>query len=157
MLNPAADGLLSLQDEVRDAFGWSEEADVLSASEMSQQFLRDAPFGRSEWGSTTRHSALLRLKQSIYSAERLVVVGAGSESISVRDYPGALFVAADGAVGAVDDLTKVLCVVSDGDGANHLDRAAQAGVHIVLHAHGDNHDVWLRLFKHGLNSNTLPL
>ena len=82
VLNPAADGLLSLQDEVRDAFGWSEEADVLSASEMSQQFLKDAPFGCSEWDSTTRHSALLRLKQSICSAERLVVVGAGSESIS---------------------------------------------------------------------------
>ena len=58
-----------------------------------------------------------------------------------------MFVAADGAVGAVDDLTKVLCVVSDGDGAEHLERAAQAGVHIVLHAHGDNHDVWLRLVE----------
>ena len=48
VLNPAADGLLSLQDEVRNAFGWSEEA-VLSASEMSQQFLKDAPYGCSEW------------------------------------------------------------------------------------------------------------
>ena len=76
-------------------------------------------------GFTTRYSALGRLKQSICSAEQLVVVGAGSESISVSDFPGALFVAADGAVGAVDDLTKVLCVVSDGDGAEHLERAAQ--------------------------------
>ena len=58
-----------------------------------------------------------------------------------------MFVAADGAVGAVDDLTKVLCVVSDGDGAEHLERAAKAGVHIVLHAHGDNHDVWSRLVE----------
>ena len=147
VLNPAVDGLLSLQDEVRDAFGWPEEADVLSANEMSQQFLKDAPFGRFEWESATRHSALLRLKQSICSAERLVVVGAGSESISVSDYPGALFVAADGAVGAVDDLTKVLCVVSDGDGAEHLERAAENGIHIVLHAHGDNHDAWLRLVE----------
>ncbi|MED5496522.1 MAG: hypothetical protein VX872_03065, partial [Candidatus Thermoplasmatota archaeon] len=62
MLNPADDGLLSLQDEVRNAFGWSEEADILSASEMSQQFLEDAPYGYSEWDPTTRHSALLRLK-----------------------------------------------------------------------------------------------
>ena len=147
VLKPAADALLSLQDEVRHAFGWSEEADELSASEMSQQFLKDAPYGCSEWESTTRHSALLKLKQSICFAERLVVVGAGSESISVSDFPGALFVAADGAVGAVDDLTKVLCVVSDGDGSEHLERAAQAGVHIVLHAHGDNHDVWVRLVK----------
>ena len=148
MLNPADDGVLSLQDEVRDAFGWSKEADVLSASEMSQQFLKDAPYGCLEWDLTTRHSALGRLKQSICSAERLVVVGAGSESISVSDFPGALFVAADGAVGAVDDLTKVLCVVSDGDGSEHLERAAQAGVHIVLHAHGDNHDVWVLSLIH---------
>lgn len=147
VLNPAAHGLLALQDEVRHAFGWSEEADALSANEMSHQFSMDAPCGRSEWGSTARQSALLRLKQSICSAERLVVVGAGSDSISVSDYPGALFVAADGAVGAVDDMARVLCVVSDGDGAEHLERAAQAGVHIVLHAHGDNHDVWLRLVE----------
>ncbi|MEC7484496.1 MAG: hypothetical protein VX998_06885, partial [Candidatus Thermoplasmatota archaeon] len=61
MLKPAVDGLLSLQDEVRNAFGWSEEADELSASEMSRQFLKDAPYGCSEWESTTRHSALLKL------------------------------------------------------------------------------------------------
>ena len=147
VLNPAHHGLLSLQDEVRDAFGWSEEADALSASDMSNQFQKEAPYGRQEWAMTSRQSALLTLKQSICSAERLVVVGAGSESISVTDYPQALFVAADGAVGAVDDLTKVLCVVSDGDGAEHLERAAQAGVHIVLHAHGDNHDVWMHLVE----------
>ena len=147
VLNPVADDLLSLQDDVRDAFGWSEKADALSASEMCHQFMRDAPYGCSDWDSTTRRSALSRLQQSICSAERLVVIGAGSESISVRDYPNALFVAADGAVGAVDDLSRVLCVVSDGDGAEHLERAAHAGVHIVLHAHGDNHDVWMHLVE----------
>ncbi len=147
VLNPAQHGLLSLQDEVRDAFGWSEEADALSASDMSKLFQKEAPYGRREWVMTSRQSALSTLKQSICSAKRLVVVGAGSESVSVNDYPQALFVAADGAVGAVDDLTRVLCVVSDGDGAEHLERAAQAGVHIVLHAHGDNHDVWMRLVE----------
>lgn len=147
VLNPAQHGLLSLQDEVRDAFGWSEEADALSASDMSNLFQKEAPYGRREWVMTSRQSALSTLKQSICSAKRLVVVGAGSESVSVNDYPQALFVAADGAVGAVDDLTRVLCVVSDGDGAEHLERAAQAGVHIVLHAHGDNHDVWMRLVE----------
>ena len=147
VLNPAVDGLLSLQDEVRDAFGWSEEADVLSASDMCRQFQKEAPYACHEWDTTSRQSALLKLKHSICTSKRLVVVGAGSEPISVRDYPGALFVAADGAVGAVDDLSKVLCVVSDGDGAEHLERAAHGGVHIVLHAHGDNHDVWMRLVE----------
>ena len=147
VLNPALDALLSLQDEVRNAFGWSKEDDVLSANEMCLQFIEETPYNRQEWNTTSRQSTMLRLKQSICSTERLVVVGAGSESISVSDYPGAFFVAADGAVGAVDDLSRVLCVVSDGDGAEHLERAAKAGVHIVLHAHGDNHDVWMHLVE----------
>ena len=103
----------------------------------------------------SRTAALRKLKQSITSVDRLIVVGAGSESISVKDYPDACFIAADGAVGALDDLSSVLCVVSDGDGAEHLERAAHAGVHIVLHAHGDNLERGRNLFVDGLNLNNL--
>ena len=112
------DDLLSLQEEVRQAFGWSLES---------------------------RKEALWKLKQSICSAERLIVVGAGSDSIKVDDFPGATFVAADGAVAAIDDFSRVLCVISDGDGAEHLERAAEFGIHIILHAHGDNVEVWKHL------------
>ena len=147
MLNPVPDELLSLQDEVRQAFGWLIDADASSANEMSLDFMDEMPYGQSSWNLASRTAALRKLKQSITSVDRLIVVGAGSESISVKDYPDACFVAADGAVGALDDLSTVLCVVSDGDGAEHLQRAALAGVHIVLHAHGDNLGTWKELVR----------
>ena len=147
MLNPVPDELLSLQDEVRQAFGWLIDADASSASEMHLDFMNEEPYGHSSWNLASRTAALHNLKQSISNAEQLIVVGAGSEPISVKDYPGARFVAADGAVGALDDLSSVLCVVSDGDGAEHLERAARAGVHIILHAHGDNLGTWKELVR----------
>ena len=145
MLNPIPDELLSLQDEVRQAFGWLIDADVSSANKMSLDFMDEMPYGQSSWNLKSRNAALHKLKQSISTVDRLIVVGAGSETISVKDYPDACFVAADGAVGALDDLSTVLCVVSDGDGAEHLERAAHAGVHIILHAHGDNLGTWKEL------------
>jgi len=145
VLNPVPDELLSLQDEVRKAFGWHIDADASSAKEMSLGFMDGVPYGQSSWNLECRTAALRELKQSISAAGRLIVVGAGSDPISVKDYPGASFVAADGAVGALDDVSTVLCVVSDGDGAEHLEEAARDGVHIVLHAHGDNLRTWKEL------------
>ena len=145
VFNPVAEDVRSLQDEVRSAFGWSLEDDEASAQEMAQHFSAAEPFGHSAWSIASRHTALLSLQETIRLAKRLIVVGAGSESIVAHEFPDALFVAADGAVGAIDDRSRILCVVSDGDGAEHLDRAAQSGVHIVLHAHGDNRDIWKEL------------
>jgi len=145
VFNPVAEDVLSLQDEVRLAFGWSLEDDDASAQEMAEYFAGAKPFGQSAWSIDSRHSALLSLQERICSAKRLIVVGAGSDSIVATEFPDALFIAADGAVGAIDDGLRILCVVSDGDGAEHLDRAAQSGIHIVLHAHGDNRDTWKEL------------
>jgi uncharacterized Rossmann fold enzyme len=145
VLKPIKENLISLQDEVREAFGWSLDADEHSAQEMANAFSINSPFGHESWNETSRSENLEALKQSIRSARRLVIVGAGSVPIQAVDYPDAWFIAADGAVGAIDDFSRVLCVVSDGDGSDHLERAAQAGVHIVLHAHGDNLDRWKQL------------
>ena len=145
VFNPVAEDVRSLQDEVRSAFGWSLEDDETSAREMAQHFSVPEPFGCSAWSTASRHSQLVRLQERMRSAKRLIVVGAGSESLIADEYPDALFIAADGAVGAIDDPSRILCVVSDGDGAEHLDSAAQSGVHIVLHAHGDNGDIWREL------------
>lgn len=139
------DDLLSLQEEVRQAFGWPLEADDTSANEMANHFSNPIPYDQESWSLKSRNEALWKLKQSICSAERLIVVGAGSDSIKVDDFPGATFVAADGAVAAIDDFSRVLCVISDGDGAEHLERAAESGIHIILHAHGDNVEVWKHL------------
>jgi uncharacterized Rossmann fold enzyme len=146
VFNDVPEPLLALQDEVRHAFGYAIESDVESAKQMELLFSEVRPFGREEWNTVKRQQATIELRKDLHAAKQLYVVGAGSESIRASDYgPEARFIAADGAVGAIDDLSKVLCVVSDGDGAEHLQRAIESSVHIVLHAHGDNLETWNRL------------
>jgi hypothetical protein len=100
VLKPIKENLISLQDEVREAFGWSLDADEHSAQEMANAFSINSPFGHESWNETSRSENLEALKQSIRSARRLVIVGAGSVPIQAVDYPDAWFIAADGAVGA---------------------------------------------------------
>ena len=143
VFNDVLEPLLALQDEVRHAFGYSIESDVESAKQMELLFSEERPFGRKEWNADKRQLATIELRNHLHAAKQLYVVGAGSQSIRTSDYDSeARFIAADGAVGAIDDLSKVLCVVSDGDGADHLHRAVESSVHIVLHAHGDNLETW---------------
>ena len=146
VFNDVPEPLLALQDEVRHAFGYAIERDVESAKQMELLFSEDRPFGREEWNMDIRQLATIELRKHLHAAKQLYVVGAGSQSIRTSDYGSeARFIAADGAVGAIDDLSKVLCVVSDGDGAEHLQRAIESSVHFVLHAHGDNLETWNRL------------
>lgn len=146
VFNDVPEPLLALQDEVRHAFGYAIERDVESAKQMELLFSEARPFGREEWNTDKRYQATIELRKHLHAAKQLYVVGAGSQSIHTSEYSSeARFVAADGAVGAIDDLSKVLCVVSDGDGAEHLQRAIESSVHIVLHAHGDNLETWNRL------------
>ena len=143
VFNDVPEPLLALQDEVRHAFGYAIERDVESAKQMELLFSEARPFGREEWNTDKRYQATIELRKHLHAAKQLYVVGAGSQSIHTSEYSSeARFVAADGAVGAIDDLSKVLCVVSDGDGAEHLQRAIESSVHIVLHAHGDNLETW---------------
>lgn len=146
VFNDVLEPLIALQDEVRYAFGYSVESDVESAQRMESLFSMPQPFGRNEWNSEQRLRDVLKLRERLLAANQLYVVGAGSQPILTAEYDSdARFIAADGAVGAVDDLSKVLCVVSDGDGGKHLQRAIESSVHIVLHAHGDNLETWNNL------------
>lgn len=146
VFNDVLEPLLALQDEVREAFGYSILKDVESAERMQSMFSKPQPFAREEWSSDKRQQSTIELQEDLHAANQLYVIGAGSEKIRTSDYDSrARFIAADGAVGAVDDLSKVLCVVSDGDGAEHLQHAAESSVHIVLHAHGDNLETWTQL------------
>ena len=56
----------------------------------------------------------------------------------------------------IRDSSKVLCVVSDGDGAEHLQQAAESSVHIVLHAHGDNLETWNELCTKWASMKSVP-
>ena len=157
VFNDALEPLLALQDEVREAFGYSIQNDVESAQRMESLFSNRQPLGRDEWSFEQRQEATIDLRKHLHAAKQLFVVGAGSEEIRTSDYdPEARFIAADGAVGAVDDLSKVLCVVSDGDGAEHLQRAIEYSVHIVLHAHGDNLETWTRLCTEWAKMESVP-
>ena len=157
MLNDALEPLLVLQDEVREAFGYALQNDVESAKQMASSFSKPLPFGRKEWSIEQRNQATMTLQERLHAADKVYVIGAGSKTIRTADFgPQARFIAADGAVGAVDDLSKVLCVVSDGDGAEHLQQAAESSVHIVLHAHGDNLETWNALCTKWASMKSVP-
>ena len=135
-----------MQDEVRAAFGWTLEDDLSSASALSAMMSSEAPFAVTEWTPRAREASLRDLAVRCRAAARVVVVGAAAtvEDVNAAAGPGTVFVAADGAAGAVREDLPLVAVVSDLDGGSHLHTAAQRGVVVVLHAHGDNRAAWER-------------
>lgn len=129
---------LHVQDLVRQAFGWSEADDIDSALQ-----LRDALHDHELWNSLHRENSLGEVKEALLKASRVVVIGAAVSAEDLLSYDDkTVFVAADGAVGALPNYSQLICVVSDLDGANHLDDAAAHGQTILVHAHGDNMNHW---------------
>ena len=135
--------LIDVQDEVRKAFRWSVSSDRSSAEAMV-----DCVHSHSQtvqaWKPEACAAALERLKQELLEAPEVVVLGAAVSASEVAGLgEGCAIIAADGSVGALNDLTNLACVVSDFDGGIHLDAAAESGAVIVVHAHGDNPQRWL--------------
>ena len=145
--------VLSVQSEVREAFGWSEEDDVESAVLLQQSLAN-----HSLWAPAMRELTLTRLRNELVNAERVVLLGAAVEPSELQRFDGtqAVFVAADGAVGVLETFNRLACVVSDFDGAEHLDRAAEAGQIIVAHAHGDNTNRWNGILQRWQEHSTPP-
>ena len=138
---PTLNALL-IQNEVRQAFGWSEADDAQSALQL-QHFLQQ----HDRWAPLHREKALKRVKTQLLNAQRIVIIGAGVEENELESYnqPGDVFVAADGAVGALHGYSQLACIVSDLDGGDYLDAAAKQGQTIVVHAHGDNTQEWQKI------------
>ena len=141
---PPPPPLLAVQDEVRAAFGWSLSDDQRSARALSDRMLSPEPFGVPHWSSAAREAHLERLASMCLTASRVVVVGAAAtvEEVTAAAGPGTVFVAADGAAGAVPAHLPLIAVVSDLDGGVHLHSAVERGPVVVLHAHGDNRSAW---------------
>ena len=59
VFNDALEPLLALQDEVREAFGYSIQKDVESAERMESLFSNPQPLGRDEWSFEQRQHCLL--------------------------------------------------------------------------------------------------
>tara|TARA_B110000881_G_C18486613_1_gene469499 strand:- start:327 stop:1043 length:717 start_codon:yes stop_codon:yes gene_type:complete len=128
-----------IQDEVRQAFEWSEVDDAESALQL-QLSLQN----HQQWSPLHRENTLRRVKTQLLNAQRIIIIGAGVEENEFAPYnqPGDIFVAADGAVGALQEYSQLACIVSDLDGGEYLDAAAKQGQTIVVHAHGDNMHQW---------------
>jgi uncharacterized Rossmann fold enzyme len=136
--------LIAIQDEVRTHFGWELQADIASAKSMKLAFDEAEPFGLSKWNIDERNQSLGDLQLKLLKATAVVFVGAAVESQELEDMvgDGVVFIAADGAVGALPPQADLACIVSDFDGTTHLELAAKSGATIIAHAHGDNMEAW---------------
>ena len=151
--------LLAIQHEVRLHFGWAYEEDVSSASSLRDACNHHPEAERLNWTAPQRAETLKRLQEKIASAETVVLVGAGvrTESMEREWDHKTVFIAADGAVGACLGRVDVLCVVSDLDGEPHLSQAAQQGIPLLIHAHGDNVEAWKRCLYQWASRGGVPL
>ena len=123
-MKPVNRDLILIQDEIRESFGWDIESDYESAKSLVSQCKNPSP--------------LLQFQSKV------TVVGAAAPSGINPDFPT---IVADGAIGAISDLSKVALIVTDGDGTPHLEKALNIGIPICLHAHGDNQDSWARILS----------
>ena len=71
-------------------------------------------------------------------------MGAAAPANFVPHHPT---IVADGAIGALEDYSKVVLIVSDGDGTPFIERALNQGIPICLHAHGDNVESWKNILS----------
>ena len=151
--------LLAIQHEVRLHFGWAYEEDVSSAASLRDACNHHPEAEQLNWTAPQRAETLKRLQEEIASAETVVLVGAGvrTESMEREWDDKTVFIAADGAVGACLGRVDVLCVVSDLDGEPHLSEAAQQGIPLIIHAHGDNVEAWDRCLHQWASSGGVPL
>ena len=107
-LPPSSPALISIQDEVREYFGWTEEDDIESAVSMLRK-VEDSTVGI--WARHSRAATLSKIFRRIVIREaRVAILGAAvepDEIASVLDGPR-LIVAADGAVGAISEMPASL-------------------------------------------------
>lgn len=131
--------LVDIQDEVRDAFGWALDEDRVAAKALVQrtsEYVSAVP----SWDEGGRRATLNALRVKLSAAERITILGAAATEEEARRavQQEGLIIAADGSVGALQVRSRLACVVSDFDGGSHLHSAAEEGVPIVAHGHGDN-------------------
>jgi len=144
---------VEVQDDVRRAFGWSEDEDLSSARAMQKALEYHVL-----WNPVARLTVLHELRETLVQAKRVVIIGAAvtKKEIDTSRGDGVVYIAADGAVGAMDSYQKLACIVSDFDGANYLEKAAQSGQVIVAHAHGDNQQRWHEAIQSWSSAPTPP-
>ena len=132
--------LIRVQSEVREFFGWNYYDDLNNASLISKYFAKKVPFGVEKWGYKNRTIALNELQERLTLAKKIFIIGASisKAELASNNLEEGEIIAADGAVGAIDNPQRLACVVTDFDGQPYLDKVAKLGQCFVAHAHGDN-------------------
>lgn len=116
--------LILIQDEIRKSFRWDLESDINSAKLLQSSCNNPEP--------------------SLSFEGKVTVVGAAAKAGIATQYPT---IVADGAVGAMNDLSNIALIVTDGDGTPHIEEALNKGIPICLHAHGDNLQSWRKILS----------
>ena len=160
---PTLDGevrSISIQDEIRTAFGWELEDDLQSAHALKAYCTQKSIDSWSKEGRTSELEKLsVNMAADLALSRTITILGAAAE---VEDVLAAIesdyaIIAADGAIGVLTELSdwhqekawrRMRFIVSDGDGDfQHLIEAARRDIPFVLHAHGDNQEVWYELLE----------
>ena len=164
-LTPVDDRLVTIQDEIRDHFGWQVEEDLSSALNLLDHVESSHV---EQWSRFQRASSVAGIQRRMVLREQEVaILGAAievEELVAVLEEP-VLLVAADGATGVLSLLpettserawSRLAFLVSDADGGDGTISAVKRGIPVFLHAHGDNVDDWKALLSVAADSATPP-
>ena len=155
---PTSPSVVSIQHDVRAHFGWTYEADRVSAAQLREACNHHPSAEAFGWSASGRAETMEVIRTALVQAQQVVLVGAGVEIEDMNQTwaEGTVFVAADGAVGACLG-QDVVCVVTDLDGEPHLSRAVEQNIPLVVHAHGDNVNAWRHALQQWSAKGGIPL
>jgi len=157
--------VLTIQDEVRDNFGWELEKDTESALLLLNSV---EEFDVDSWTRSRRAQTVASLyRRMVLRPAEVVIIGAAITVSEVEKIlqNNNLLIVADGAAGVLEELSdsqsermwsRLACLVSDADGGRGTIAAVKRGIPIILHAHGDNQEAWSELLSMAAIQRTPP-
>ncbi|MEC8168412.1 MAG: hypothetical protein VX052_05295, partial [Candidatus Thermoplasmatota archaeon] len=96
---PTSPSVVSIQHDVRAHFGWTYEADRVSAAQLREACNHHPSAEAFGWSASGRAETLEIIRTALVQAQQVVLVGAGVEIEDMNRTwaEGTVFVAADGA------------------------------------------------------------
>ena len=164
-LHPVDPRLVTIQSDVREHFDWDSNEDLSSALELLE---RVESYDIRSWERPQRAANVATVyRRLVLRDTEVAILGAAVEPEEVEAVlqRPSLLVAADGAAGVFSMLpastaerawSRLICVVSDGDGGEGTYEAVQRSKPFFLHAHGDNRADWEALLERAYAVPTPP-
>jgi len=152
-ISPIYPWMVDIQEEVREYFSWEESSDRDSINSLIEY--SSHPSTPPLWGKSGRQKVLTDIISQLNEDDRLIVIiGAAVEHPDLEPLLSSspILIACDGAVGVLEEVSPeswnlLAMVVSDADGLPYINKAAEMGITISLHAHGDNVEEWASLLN----------